>query len=67
MNWIEIIRSLVRPFVVVSLISVILAMAIILTLEYGSAELADKYSVFILTGGSIIVGFLFGERCSRSK
>jgi len=65
MKWVDLIRSLVRPYIAVATITVILVLAIILANKFASADMAKLVVTFILATGATIVGFYYGERAAK--
>jgi len=55
-------RGLVRPVLTLAFALVILALAFILALKYGDAEMAKNVVGVVLTSAGIIIAFWFGQR-----
>lgn len=60
------IRGIVRPIVILASIATILTMAIKLTSQFGDAVMARDVLLVVLTLGTAVVSFLFGERRGAS-
>ena len=65
MKYLEVIRGLVRPITVITVIGTIAYMAIYLVRTFADANIALMVITGIMTAGGTIIGFLFGERAAK--
>jgi len=62
---IEFIRALVRPYLAMLIGTAIVILAIYLAVKYADADLAKYVVVAVITAGTAIFSFYFGERAAK--
>jgi hypothetical protein len=63
-EFLNLLRGLVRPVLTLILVGTVAALAIILTLRYADAELANTLVTFLTASATMVLAFWFGERKS---
>jgi len=66
-KWIDILRAVVRPYLAILIGSAIVALAVYLAIKYADADLARYVVTAVITAGTAIFSFYFGERAGKPK
>jgi len=66
-KWTDILRAVVRPYLAILTGSAVVALAVYLAIRYADADLAKYVVTAVVTAGTAIFSFYFGERAGKRK
>ena len=66
-SWLNNIRGLVRPYLAILIGTAVVALAIYLGVKFADADLARYVVASVITAGTAIFAFYFGERAGKPK
>ena len=64
---IEFLRAIVRPYLAITISSVMCGITIYLAVRFGDTEMAKYVVTAVITIGGMIAAFYFGERAKTGK